>query len=226
MASIGYQMRHIWIAMTWVMAVFFFITSCTSSHKGAEEDIGTDTCPAADGMVNGHEYVDLGLSVNWALCNVGGNQSTEYGDYYAWGIIQPSDKYTILNSKTTDKEMEDIQGNPEFDVAARIWGDPWRIPTRQESEELLSNCTCKWTKLNGVKGLKLTSKINGNFIFLPAGGRIDGGQFYKEELALYWSSTPNVNDWDGAYLIFADSIEQDVYWDFRFSGLLIRPVWK
>ena len=32
-----------------------------------------------------HEYVDLGLSVNWATCNVGAYKSEEYGDYYAWG---------------------------------------------------------------------------------------------------------------------------------------------
>ena len=34
---------------------------------------------------NGVEYVDLGLSVLWATCNLGANQPYEYGDYYAWG---------------------------------------------------------------------------------------------------------------------------------------------
>ena len=36
-------------------------------------------------MINGHDYVDLGLSVLWATCNVGAEKAEEYGDYYAWG---------------------------------------------------------------------------------------------------------------------------------------------
>ncbi|WP_290091377.1 PEGA domain-containing protein, partial [uncultured Muribaculum sp.] len=35
--------------------------------------------------INGHEYVDLGLSVKWAACNVGASSPEDYGNYYAWG---------------------------------------------------------------------------------------------------------------------------------------------
>ncbi len=38
---------------------------------------------------NGHEYVDLGLSVNWATCNVGAIAPEGYGDFFAWGEIEP-----------------------------------------------------------------------------------------------------------------------------------------
>ena len=44
-------------------------------------------------MENGHEYVDLGLSVKWATCNVGASKPEEYGDYFAWGETQPKSTY-------------------------------------------------------------------------------------------------------------------------------------
>lgn len=34
---------------------------------------------------NGHEYIDLGLSVKWATCNVGAYAPEDRGNYYAWG---------------------------------------------------------------------------------------------------------------------------------------------
>jgi hypothetical protein len=41
-----------------------------------------------------HEYVDLGLSVLWATCNVGAEKPEEYGDYFAWGEVVPKEEYT------------------------------------------------------------------------------------------------------------------------------------
>lgn len=42
---------------------------------------------------NGYEYVDLGLSVKWATCNVGATAPEEYGDYFAWGETSPKSDY-------------------------------------------------------------------------------------------------------------------------------------
>ena len=36
-----------------------------------------------------HEYVDLGLSVKWATCNVGATTPDGYGDFFAWGDPEP-----------------------------------------------------------------------------------------------------------------------------------------
>ena len=36
-------------------------------------------------IINGHEAVDLGLSVKWAACNIGASNPEEYGDYFAFG---------------------------------------------------------------------------------------------------------------------------------------------
>jgi len=46
---------------------------------------------------NGHEYVDLGLSVKWATCNVGAQNPEDYGDYFGWGEVNPKDSYTWEN---------------------------------------------------------------------------------------------------------------------------------
>ena len=41
----------------------------------------------AQNKANGHEYIDLGLSVKWATCNVGASSSYEYGYPYAWAKL-------------------------------------------------------------------------------------------------------------------------------------------
>ena len=38
-------------------------------------------------QVNGHEYVDLGLSVKWATCNIGATRPSEFGEYYVWRVV-------------------------------------------------------------------------------------------------------------------------------------------
>lgn len=56
------------------------------------------------------------------------------------------------------------------DVARSAWGKHWRIPTVQEFQELIEKCSWEWSTKDGVKGYIVTSKINGNSIFLPITG--------------------------------------------------------
>lgn len=109
---------------------------------------------------NGHEYVDLGLSVKWATCNVGASEPEDYGNYYAY--------------------VRETQFN---------WGGTWRLPTKAEFEELQNRCIWKWTAQNGVKGYNVTGP-NGNSIFLPAAGFRGGSSLFDAgEDGYYWSST-------------------------------------
>ena len=71
--------------------------------------------------INGHEYVDLGLSVVWATCNVGAESPEDYGDYYAWGETQTKPSYDISNCETWKKDIGDIE-NTNRDVAHVKWG--------------------------------------------------------------------------------------------------------
>ena len=144
--------------------------------------------------------IDLGLSVKWATCNVGASTSEFYGNYYAWGETSTKSEYWTSNSKTFGKNLGDISGNAQYDAARANWGGSWRMPRKAEFDELRKHCTWQWTTQNGVKGYKVTSKTNGNSIFLPAAGWRYGSSSHHDvgEEGKYWSSTPYEDDADDA----------------------------
>ena len=185
-----------------------------------------DGVSSATGTIAGHEYVDLGLSVRWATCNIGADSPEDYGHYYAWGEISPKSSYTENNSKTYKKDYGDIGGNASYDAARANWGDTWRLPTVGEIYELVDNCTKKWTTMNGVRGCRFKSKVNGNSVFLPAADYCedslpdvaDGG-------AYFWSSTPfHSPGMDCAYFFDYFSFDPEANYHYRFIGMSIRPV--
>ena len=182
-----------------------------------------------NGKINGHEYVDLGLpsGLKWATCNVGASKPEEYGNYYAWGETSTKSNYTTDNSVTNGKNFSDIGGNPAYDVARKQWGSSWRLPTKAEFEELLNenNCTWTWTTQNGIKGYKVTSKKNGNSIFVPAAGWRNGTSlYYQGTYGFYWSSTPYESDSFYACSLNFGSGHHSTDSNFRSYGQSVRPV--
>lgn len=174
--------------------------------------------------INGHEYVDLGLSVKWATCNIGASSSEEYGDHFSWGEIS---KYDDGKCKTMEVYMSDITGNSSYDIARASWGSSWRLPTKAEFDELIDNCNWTWISQGGHNGYKVTSKKNGNSIFLPASGcwldsTLDGVDIY----GAYWSSTPDYSDdhyWYANHLSFDNAtITMEIY--YRNWGFSVRAV--
>ena len=175
-------------------------------------------------MGTGHEYVDLGLSVKWATCNVGANTPEEYGNYYAWGETTTKTSYNESNSVTYWQQISDFSGNATYDVARVNWGGSWRLPTKREMEELQNKCTWSWTTQSGVNGYRVTGP-NGNSIFLPAAGFCGGSSRYiVGEGGCYWSSTPNESYTYYAYDLKFGSGGHDVSWSYRYFGLTVRPV--
>ena len=189
------------------------------------------------------EYVDLGLSVKWATCNVGATTPEEYGDYFAWGETQPKDCYVWSTYKYCNGSRNTMTKyciDPDYgtvdnkttleltDDAARVnWGGKWRMPTKAEYDELMNttNCTWTWTTQNGVKGYKVTSKKNGNSIFLPAAGyRYVYGLYYAGSYGYYWSSSLNTSYSGDAYGVYFNS--DRVGWDsnYRYYGHSVRAV--
>ncbi len=177
---------------------------------------------------DGHEYVDLGLSVKWATCNVGANKPEDYGDYFAWGETSPKAEYTTKNCIKYGERMSDISGNAQYDAATANWGGSWRLPTKADLEELNNKCTWKWTTQNGVNGYKVTGP-NGNSIFLPAAGyRLGSSLCGDGDRGYYWSSTTPYDDFDddsayglGSRIGFKDVY---VYGHYRLNGHSVRPV--
>lgn len=175
---------------------------------------------------NRHKYVDLGLSVKWATCNVGAETPEEYGEYYAWGEVTTKECYTDENCKTYGKQMNSIAGNPTFDVARKKWGGKWRLPTKAEFQELIDKCLWTWTKFGEHFGYKVTSKENGNSIFMPAAGWHYYGETpdFQGSCGHYWSATPREGQSTNAdYFRFSEG-SRVTGWHLRENGLAVRPV--
>lgn len=176
-----------------------------------------------DAYISGHGYVDLGLSVKWATCNVGAFSPSDYGDYFAWGETSTKSAYTEENSKTYGKTMGDIAGSSSYDAARANWGGSWRLPTSAELEELKERCTWSWTTENGHKGYRVQGP-NGKSIFLPAAGWRYGTSLYNAGgYGHCWSSTPD-EDSGRAYSLGFSSGGRSAYWDRRYLGRSVRPV--
>lgn len=180
--------------------------------------------PVTD-TINNHEWIDLGLSVKWATCNIGAEKPEDYGDYFAWGEPTTKPSYTADTSKTHGRSIGDIKGYSQYDAARASRGSTWRLPTKEECQELVDKCVWEWTSLCGHNGYRVTSKINSNSIFLPAAGwRFGALTFNIGELGNYWSSTPDkYHDMLAGYFHF-NSSSHYAGWYFRQYGYSIRPV--
>lgn len=197
------------------------------------------------GQNNGHEWVDLGLpsGVKWATCNIGASTPAGYGRYYSWGEKSHKRDYsweTYRLCSGTDNTLKKYNTKQQYgkvdekykldlsdDVARFKWGGAWRMPTKEEFAELRANCTMSYCAIEGKNGLRLTSKINGNTIFLPAAGRRYGnGLLYNAGKAgYYWSSTLNPDTPSNAWELHFDSKEWNPnYHGHRLFGFSIRPV--
>lgn len=202
------------------------------TEQSANEEKQEDKTQVFSETVLDHDYVDLGLSVMWATCNVGAENPWDYGDYFAWGETEQKEDYTSANSTTygvDDKELKgrgvvDDRGTltPDYDAASVNWGSEWRMPTYDEQRELLENCKHSWTKFNGVYGIEFTGK-NGNFVFFPAAGCRDGLDAGNVGRGGYWSSSPGERELSAHYLSFREH-EADWALNSRDLGFPVRAV--
>lgn len=174
--------------------------------------------------------VDLGLSVKWATCNLGAEQSQEIGNYYSWGETEPKEQY----SKTTyfDPEYKYyaenndtcFSGKPEYDVAKKAWGNEWRVPTDTELKELVDKCKWKAIRHKGCNGYRITGP-NGNQIFLPASGEMIGKSCYSaQECGYYWSASQSKAYDEPAYQMYFSTSSREITINYKYLGFNIRPV--
>ena len=188
-----------------------------------------------------YEAIDLGLpsGTKWASMNVGAESPEGYGNYYAWGEIEPNkasaytdENYRFYDSATssvtkynTDNKMTlDL----EDDVANIVMGGEWHMPTSAQCAELLDNTTSSWTtdyNGTGVAGMILTSNNNRNSVFFPAAGMVfhngSGGQgdgFY------IWCSSLVSENTTSAWLAGGSVDYGDLDQIYRFFGLSVRGV--
>lgn len=202
------------------------INNSLSNHNNSSEaevtyeeseanDIESSEEPVRD--TNGHRFVDLGLpsGVCWATCNLGAHSPSDKGEHFAWGETSSKFEYT---QSTYNMDLGSDKLDLDYDAAASQWGGTWRIPTREEWQELVDCCTWSW---NG-EGYRVSGK-NGGSIFLPAAGYSKGSSRFKEgERGDYWTSTPLGSQKSYEFVIKSDAY--GVESDNRFYGISIRPV--
>ncbi|MBR5700703.1 MAG: Ig domain-containing protein [Bacteroidales bacterium] len=211
--------------------------------------------------------VDLGLpsGLKWATCNLGADNPEVRGNFYAWGETSAKSTYSLSNYKfwtsgTTESDykfskyvtqskygnVDNLQvlqrgektGETVDDAARVVLGGTWRMPTKEEFEELFNedNCNLEWTLFNDVRGIKLSGKKAGytnKWIFLP----VTGFQFSSEGLVseahgYYWTSTlhyySNFMAMNLKFYPDLESLELEYVspssYESRWYGLVIRPV--
>ena len=190
-------------------------------------------------------YVDLGLPSGtlWATCNVGATSPEGYGDYFAWGETTAKSsygwstyrygrayavtKYNQISSYGANGYTDDLTELELSDDAAYVnWGSDWRTPSVDQFNELVNSSytTSTWTTLNGVNGQLITSKSNGNFIFLPAAGRYETQLYSRGENGYYWSRSLKPSSPNTAQLLFFTSSYSQINTYTRCFGVSVRPV--
>ncbi len=186
------------------------------------------TCPDD----NHPHVIDMGEAGLWACCNVGATAPWEYGGYYAWGETEEKDYYDWDNyihcdgSEETCHDLGSDIVSTQYDVAHVKWGGKWRMPTYNQINLLLDNCSSEWTTVNGIEGRKFFAP-NGGTLFLPAAGnRWDDYTDRVGGYGYYWSSTQYPDDSTTAYHLYFSSDDTDWLRNYRRNGKSVRPIYS
>lgn len=206
-----------------------YVALLEQEHEQAEQNRSDSR------MYEGHAYVDLGLSVKWALCNVGAARPEERGVPFSWGDPAPHSvfdwttyKWSLSRKERTRGSLakynsSDLRGRidglsvlrPEDDIASVRWGGRWRMPTAEELQELVDRCDWQRTTQGDAQGYLVTSKVNGNSLFFPETGYHKG---------CYWSSSVKEDYSSFAHCLEFNTERVLVGGEERVLGYPVRPV--
>ena len=152
---------------------------------------------------------DLGLSVIWADKNVGATKTEDVGGYYAWGVTDEyaapftykwfntngskANKYVSQNSHSESGTADGLTVlEAADDVASATSEGEWRMPTKEEIDELKALDCLEGYELNGKKGLLFVGKDGhtNDGLFIPYGGYKDKSDTpVSTDYAYLWSSS-------------------------------------
>ena len=191
----------------------------------------------------------------WATCNIGAENPMDYGDYFAWGETTGYNSgqksfswstYTLCNGSSSKMKKYSTSTSywdsslgtspdgkteldPEDDAAYVNWGREWRMPSHAQQQELVNSSytTTTWTTLNGVYGRKISRKSDSSvYIFLPAAGYRNVGSLYTAgSYGDYWSRSLYTSYSYNAYNLYFNSGYIDWYYNNRYYGFSVRPVY-
>lgn len=173
------------------------------------------------------EAVDLGLSVKWADRNLGADSSLGEGHYYAYAETEPKEKYNwdtyTFCTAGNMFEQHNIGDNSicgtEYDAACRTLGDGWRMPSYEEMEELINNCSVEiFDATDETLPFARFTAANGAYIDFPFTGyrNEDKYQYYGSEAELYC----------GTFRVEAGEEEGFVYYLNSPWYLVVGKIWE
>ena len=223
------------------------ITCAATDGSGVTAKCKVNVAIDNSGTIFGRDYVDLGLPSGtlWATCNVGASKPEEYGDYFAWGETTTKSTYdwstykhcngsSTTFTKYCTQSIYSYNGisdnkrelDSEDDVATANWGSSWQMPSKDQFNELINSeyTTAEWTEVNSVNGRMITSKLNGNSIFLPAAGYSNTDPYLVGAGGYYWSRSLYSYLPLDAYKLDYSSGGISVGSSTRSLGLTVRPV--
>lgn len=246
--SFSYEEHEIKRGNTYYVRAYMLNRMCMYYGETISFFCGKNT----DSIIYDGQAVDLGLSVKWSNVNVGADSPEEFGDYYAWGEIEPY--YSSRTPLSWREETKDGYSwnsyfdNPsgdgstfykydhktgkkilelEDDAAYQNWSGEWRIPSIDEFRELKNNCKWTMTTINGISGYKVQSNIQGyeeNFIFLPFAGSYSGKKLSGiGEIGCYWNREVET-ELSYCFYISTTAPRQSMGMSDRCDGYSIRPV--
>ena len=175
--------------------------------------------------------IDMGLpsGLLWASCNVGAERPSDFGLYFSWGNIEghsADEEYDFSQTEYDSTPAAEINTDLSLsqDAARANLGEPWRMPTSIEFQELFDNCTTAWTTLNGVNGILFTSNMNGNKLFIPAAGIGNETLIRNRGIAGFnWSSSYS-SQTNAFRMSFNNSGVEPQFSSGRRYGLSVRAV--
>lgn len=185
------------------------------------------------------ELVDLGLpsGVKWATQNICANSASEVGLYFAWGETEMDSKkntlpeiykYEILTLKGLGIIDADQNLIDDYDIATLKVGKQYKIPTKNDFDELKEHCTIEEKKVDGKRVIEVTGP-NGNSIIMPIAGfkkfdyseetfnpiPFDTARYYYKTSTLTKESTTEINPY-----CFTNSTA----YSSNLKMLIVRPV--
>lgn len=162
-------------------------------------------------------FVDLGLSVMWAECNLGASSPEGTGLFYSWGEVEGHEQdpvtkelkdghvfsestsnYSTINSDLYETDKDSVK--KYYQTIGQQYTE-YRIPTVEQVQELLDNTEQSIQHINEVKCYVFTSKINNKSIVIP---HVEGwcrGERYVNQL---WSGSyrlPNSTNYSSSYAV-------------------------
>ena len=178
---------------------------------------------------------------SWGNIDGHNPKANSFANVYNWGSINAQEPWydgQPYGSTKGNTLAGDIPVGEEFDAARANLGSPWRMPTTAEFAELFAGSiyidatgteiptetTNKLVTVNGIVGLYLQSKTNGNRLFFSASGYGSGSSWYNRgSNGDYWSASFNSSRY-ARLLVFGSGGVYPQYDSIRYSGFAVRAV--